>query len=83
VKVKIIRIGDSLGVRIPKRLLDQYGIEGRVEMEVREGKLFVGPDREVRAGWSDAFRRMAVAGDDKPVLELQGASGWDDTEWRW
>jgi hypothetical protein len=37
-----------------------------------------------RAGWADAFERMAEAGDD--VLldeELLVASDWDETEWCW
>jgi hypothetical protein len=39
---------------------------------------------EPRAGWADAFLRMAAAGDD--VLldeELLVASNWDEAEWCW
>ena len=82
-KADIIRIGNSQGVRIPKPVLEQCGLEGRVEMEVRDGKLLIGPARAVRTGWSEAFRLMAEAGDDRPLLDEEHGSAWDEAEWQW
>jgi antitoxin MazE len=83
VKVDIIRIGNSQGVRIPRPLLEQCGLQGRVEMDVKDGKLVIGPARTARTGWSDAFREMAEAGDDRPLFQDTEASDWDEAEWRW
>ena len=33
-KTKIVRIGNSQGVRIPKPLLEQAGLEGEVELRI-------------------------------------------------
>jgi antitoxin MazE len=82
-KADIIRIGNSQGIRIPKPVLEQCGLEGQVEMEVKDGKLVIEPARAVREGWSDAFRRMAEAGDDRPLLDGVPASEWDEAEWKW
>ncbi len=38
-KARIVRIGNSQGIRIPKLLLEQTGLHGEVELEVREGSL--------------------------------------------
>jgi antitoxin MazE len=41
VKTRIIRIGNSRGVRIPKVLLDQSGISGEVELEVVQNGIVI------------------------------------------
>ena len=39
VRTRIIRIGNSQGIRIPKPLLEQSGITGDVEIEVEDNNL--------------------------------------------
>jgi|GEM_PF-720517 len=55
-KTRIVRIGNSRGVRIPKLLLEQSELEGEVEMKAENGTLTIGPVAKARAGWADAFR---------------------------
>jgi antitoxin MazE len=73
-KSKIVRIGNSLGIRIPKPLIEQTGLEGEVEIEARR--------RRPRAGWGAAFEEMARRGDDA-LLDPGTASSWDEDEWQW
>lgn len=40
-KTRIVRIGNSQGIRIPKLLLAETGLEGEVEIEARGGELVV------------------------------------------
>ncbi len=80
-KVKLIPIGNSKGIRIPKALLDQCGFGDAVDLEVREGSLVLRPAPSVRAGWDEAFKTMAADGDDR--LEAWPAPAWDDSEWEW
>jgi antitoxin MazE len=82
-KTDIIRIGNSRGVRIPKALLEQCGLHGRVELAVEAGNLVIKPAREARTGWSQAFERMAAERDDALLLPEAHASEWDDSEWTW
>jgi len=63
-KTKVVRIGNSQGVRIPKTLLEQCSLQGAVELEVREGQLVLRSATRPRAGWGEAFRRMREHGDD-------------------
>lgn len=81
---RVIRIGNSHGVRIPKPVLDSLALKANQEvtMSVQRGKLIVEPSRRARDGWEESFKQMAKHADDAPLLEGQ-TSTWDDTEWTW
>jgi antitoxin MazE len=82
-KTRIVQIGNSKGVRIPKPLLDQTGLEGDVEIQVRQDSLVIRPGRKPREGWSKAFREMAPAGDDKLLDDVPNLTSFDQDEWEW
>ncbi len=83
-KSKIVKIGNSQGIRIPKPLIEQLGIERDIEIYVEENRLIISRVEEPRAGWGDSFRSMADRGDDK-LLDGDGTTGtaWDEEEWEW
>jgi antitoxin MazE len=83
-KTRIINIGNSRGIRIPKPLIEQTGLTGEVEISVREKALIIRAARKPRTGWADAFKRMAMQGDDhgldvEPLLPSQ----FDEDQWEW
>jgi antitoxin MazE len=83
-KSRIIRIGNSQGIRIPKPLLEQTGLRGEVEISVQEGALVIKPAARPRAGWATAFQEMAARGDDALLDEGHlPATSWDEDEWEW
>ena len=82
-KTDIIRIGNSHGVRIPKPFLEQCGLQGHVELNVKDNVLVIAPAKEARHSWSDIFKSMAEQGDDAPLLDENDFSSWDDSEWLW
>ena len=81
-KVVIRRIGNSLGVVIPKLMLAESGLDGEAEMNVEDGALVLRkPARPPRAGWAEAARTIAEGSDDAIVLgEFANA---DDAENTW
>ena len=83
-RARVVKIGNSQGIRIPKPLLEQTGIIGDVELEVDQNQIIIRPVLNPRAGWDDAFIAMSEDNDD--VL-LDGedslAHSWDDEEWQW
>jgi antitoxin MazE len=83
VRTRLIRIGNSQGVRIPKPLLRQAGIGDHVELEVSEGQISIRPARSVRAGWGEQFAGMRGAGDDALLDEGAPGGHWDAEEWEW
>jgi antitoxin MazE len=84
VKTKLVRIGNSQGIRIPKILLDQLNITGEVELEIQGDALLLRPARHPRAGWEEQFRQIAAAGDAGLLdAETGPVSSWDEEEWEW
>ena len=81
-KSRLVRIGNSRGIRIPKPLIDQTGLGEEVEIVVRGNTLVIVPARPPRAGWTEAFKDMATQGDDRLVDEPQ-PTRWDKDEWEW
>jgi len=81
-KVSVVQIGNSRGVRIPKAVLEQVGLRDEAEMEVRGSELVIRSANHPRAGWEAAFAKMAERGDDA-LLDAPTSTKWDETEWRW
>jgi antitoxin MazE len=81
-KTRIIRIGNSQGVRIPKPLLEQSGLEGEVELDVQKGRIVIRHPLRPREGWEAAFATMAAEGDDV-LLDAPTPTEWEETEWEW
>ena len=83
-KTRLVQIGNSQGVRIPKLLIEQLGLHGDLEMEARRGALVIRAARKARAGWDAAFREMAQRGDDTRLWDVPASlSTWDEKEWEW
>ena len=83
VRARIVSIGNSQGIRIPKILLEQSGITGEVELEVKQDKIIIQALKPARQEWENAFATMAEAGDDVLLDDAVASSDWDDGEWEW
>ena len=62
-KTKIIRIGNSKGVRIPRALLEKAHLTEEVQLEATANQIVIRSSAP-REGWEAAFRLMAQRGDD-------------------
>ncbi|NUO79636.1 AbrB/MazE/SpoVT family DNA-binding domain-containing protein [candidate division KSB1 bacterium] len=84
-KTKIVQLGKSRGVRIPKNLLERSGLRDEVVLEVKYQQIIIRTASKPRAGWARSFRAMAKNGDDKllDAEALPHQSSWDKTEWAW
>lgn len=63
-KTRLVRIGNSKGIRIPKALIDQSGLRDEVEITLKGNSLVIRPASNPREGWAEAFEEMARRGDD-------------------
>jgi antitoxin MazE len=83
-KAKIIKIGNSQGIRIPKLFLEQTGLGDEVELETQDDQIVIRSASYPRQGWEEAFRAMAEHGDDRLLDDdLIASSKWDQEEWEW
>jgi len=83
VKVKLVPIGNSKGVRIPQAFIRECGFGEHVEMRIEQNAIVLSSPRSPRENWDAAFAKMAAAGDDELLLPDDLISGWDDAEWKW
>ncbi len=83
-KTRIVKIGNSLGVRIPKLLLEQSQLADEVEMQANFGEIVIRSVRKTREGWAESFKAMAQNKDDDLIDgEQTTLTTWDETEWQW
>ena len=84
VKTRIVKIGNSQGVRIPKLLLEQVDFGEDVELALQDKQIVIRSAFPARHGWEIAFRHMAEAGDDRLLTgDEHLPTVWDDEEWEW
>lgn len=81
-KLDIIRIGNSRGVRIPKAVFEQCGFSDAVELEVRGTDLILHNPHKPRQGWEEAFAAASKQGKDIP-LAPPVPTKFDLEEWEW
>ena len=84
----IISIGNSRGIRIPKAILEESGLEGEVELFLKGKSLIISPKRKAREGWEKMYDEAKKRGDD--VLTEEDREWLDaplsseaDKEWVW
>lgn len=58
-RAKLVRIGNSRGVRLPKAMIEEVGLGEELEISVRKGEIVIARVKGVREGWAEAFREMA------------------------
>ncbi len=84
-KTRLIRIGNSKGVRIPKPLIEQYGLSEDIELILKDNEIILRSANGPRKNWDHAFKKMAQEGDDQllhPETD-ESPNNWDETEWTW
>jgi len=56
---KLVPIGNSKGVRIPKALLQKYGLKNSLLIEETDNGLFLRNKGESKLSWEDTYKSMA------------------------
>jgi len=56
---KLVPIGNSKGVRIPKALLQKYGLENSLLIEETDKGLLLRNKEESKLSWEDTYKSMA------------------------
>ncbi len=81
-KARLIRIGNSRGVRLPKPVIEEAGLGEEIEFQVREGAVIIRSSRRPREGWAEAARLMHEREKDY-LPDEPSATRFDEQEWRW
>jgi len=81
-KSRIVQIGNSRGVRLPKVLIEEAQLDEEVELEATPGCIVIRRGTRPRAGWSAAARRMRERDEDR-LLDPTTPTQFDQKEWKW
>ena len=81
IKTKIIQIGNSKGIRIPKALLEQYDLKEIINITPMDDFLILKSAEKPRSNWNNFFKEMHNNNDDK-MLYSSLATNYDK-EWEW
>jgi antitoxin MazE len=80
-RIDLVPIGNSKGVRLPKVLLAQCGFTGSAELEVRDGTIVLRPVTAPRQGWAEAAKALAEEREGRLLDDAPNA--FDEAEWTW
>ena len=84
---RIIRVGNSQGIVLPKKLLQQYHLAGEVDLRpTPEGLLITPVAKPTRHGWDAQMQAALAAAGQEPegeLLEGFADDSFDATEWQW
>ena len=64
-RTKLIQIGNSRWIRIPKALISQADLERGVEIAMEGNALIICSAKRPREGWAEQFKAIAERGDDR------------------
>jgi len=85
-RTKVIKIGNSRGIRIPKSIIEQSGLNDEVELEVRNDQIIIKSiSINRRENWDKPFKKITQNKDDI-LLDpdtLTEQTTWDKDEWDW
>ena len=82
-ETKLVAIGNSQGVRLPKAVVEAAGVilDQPLRVEVQYGRIVLTPVHALRSGWAEAAREAAVHRE-RLWGELPPA-GHRDEDWTW
>jgi len=83
IELKVARIGNSRGVRIPAGALARYRIGETLLMEERSDGILLRPpgSAEPKLSWEETAQAMAAASEDWSGWEAVDADGLKDIPW--
>jgi antitoxin component of MazEF toxin-antitoxin module len=83
ISLKVARIGNSRGVRIPAATLERYQIGDEVIMEERSDGILLRPlgPATPKLSWEETARDMAATSEDWGAWDVASADGLDTIPW--
>lgn len=71
-KVKLVKVGNSIGIRLPKTVIQECGFENEVMLDVRHKSVILTASTSVRQEWPKRFEEDLAL---KPISKKG--------EWQW
>ncbi|MDP9047434.1 MAG: AbrB/MazE/SpoVT family DNA-binding domain-containing protein [Bacteroidota bacterium] len=83
-ETKLIKIGNSFGIRIPKSLIQQYELSNNIEIDPVEKGILIKSKKKARAGWREQLAKSVQEGQLPDEELLEGFTDeFTEKEWQW
>ena len=79
-ETRLVQIGNSRGIRIPKALIEAAGLDTPLRLRVVGSGLLIEPANHPRAGWADDARELRDRGE-AGLLDAPTPTAFDESEW--
>lgn len=79
-KARIVKIGNSRGIRLPKPLIEEAGLGEDVELRVVESGLLIERPAQPREGWAEEAAQVRARSEDG-LLDEPYPTDFDVSEW--
>ncbi len=81
-KARLVQIGNSRGVRLPKPMIEEAGLNDDVDIHVKEGSIVITSNSKPRSDWADSAKLLHDRNDDA-LIDSNNSTIFDETEWQW
>ena len=81
-KAKLVQIGNSRGIRLPKPMIEEARLNDEVDIHVSEGAIIITSRPTRRSGWAEAAKQLHDLKDDV-LLDDGIATAFDENDWKW
>ena len=77
-EIKIVQIGNSKGIRIPKSILQKYGFSDTVQIEETDSGVLLKRKNNKKLSWEDTFKAMKKENENWTDLDNTLLDGLDE-----
>jgi antitoxin MazE len=76
--IKIVPIGNSKGIRIPRNLLQKYGFSDSLILEETDQGLLLRKSGETKLSWEDTYKAIALEDENWSDFDIALLDGLED-----
>jgi antitoxin MazE len=78
--IKLVPIGNSKGIRIPKALLQKYNLDNSLLLEETDNGLLLRKKEDSKLSWEDTYKAMAEEKEDWEDVDTTLQDGLEDED---
>jgi antitoxin MazE len=74
-ELKITRIGNSRGIRLPAQIISKYKLGETVILEQRKDEIALRPKTQKKLNWKETYKQMAATAEDWSDFDKLSSDG--------
>ncbi len=79
-QIKIVPVGNSQGIKLPKAVLQRYGFTGSLLLEETAAGLLLRKRNEEKLSWEETYKAMSEEQEDWSDFNLTAADGLEEND---